>query len=66
MKKDHKPAALKFLHSEEILTQPKLEMFRKLETHVLVDSLRTGLPGSLKTRPDGTVLDGHHRVAVLR
>jgi len=25
-----------------------------------------GEPGALKARPDGTVLDGHHRIVVLR
>jgi len=25
-----------------------------------------GQPGSLKVRSDGTILDGHHRVEVLR
>jgi len=58
--------ALKFLHSEEQFIPSKLEKFRKQETRTLVDSLRAGLPGSLKTRPDGTILDGHHRIAVLR
>ena len=32
----------------------------------LIDSLRPGNRHSLKTRPDGTILDGHHRVRVLR
>jgi hypothetical protein len=54
------------LHSAELLSQAKLDRFRALETRVIVESLRPGLPGSLKTRPDGTMLDGHHRVAVLR
>lgn len=29
-------------------------------------SLAPGQPGSLKVRDDGTILDGHHRVEVLR
>ena len=61
----HRPA-LRPLHSGELLSQVKLDKFRALETRVLVASLRPGLPGSLKARPDGTMLDGHHRVAVLR
>ena len=32
----------------------------------LIDSLKPGQPGSLKTRPDGTVIDGHHRIQILR
>lgn len=57
---------LKFLHSAEQRFQSKLDLFRRLATRALVDSLRLGLPGSLKTRPDGTILDGHHRIVVLR
>ena len=29
-------------------------------------SLLPGLEGCLKTRPEGTILDGHHRIHVLR
>jgi hypothetical protein len=28
--------------------------------------LPTGQQGSLKARPDGTIVDGHHRIKVLR
>ena len=66
MKEDEPRPPLRPLHSVEILTRAKLDVFRALETHVLVESLRPGMPGSLKTRPDGTMLDGHHRIAVLR
>ena len=61
----HRPP-LRALHSRDLLSQLKLDKFRKLETRVLVESLGVGLPGSLKARPDGTILDGHHRIAVLR
>ena len=44
----------------------KLGAYRKLPTQTLIDSLRPGDVGSLKARPDGTLLDGHHRVKVLR
>lgn len=57
---------LKPLHPEGSLSQPKLDGFRRLSTEQLVASLRPGEPGGLKTRPDGTILDGHHRVFVLR
>jgi hypothetical protein len=57
---------LKSLHTEKTLSPPKLDKFRKISTSDLIDSLRPGRPGSLKTRPDGTVMDGHHRIAVLR
>jgi hypothetical protein len=33
---------------------------------MLTESLRPGRQESLKTRADGTVLDGHHRLTVLR
>ena len=56
---------LKFLHSESALNRVKLELFRRLSTEELKASLVPGQPGSLKVRPDGTVLDGHHRITVL-
>jgi hypothetical protein len=57
---------LKSLHPDSALSQVKLTQFSKLSTDELLDSLRPGSPGSLKTRPDGTVIEGHHRLAVLR
>jgi hypothetical protein len=48
------------------MSAPKRESFRKLSTNSIVASLCPGQSGSLKTRPDGTILDGHHRIAVLR
>ena len=44
----------------------KLEQFRRHSTAEIIQSLRPGTPGALKARPDGTVLDGHHRLVVLR
>lgn len=32
----------------------------------LIRSLCPGEPGALKVKPDGTIMDGHHRVYVLR
>ena len=57
---------LRFLHSEAILSDVKLERFRGLATSDLIASLRPGQSGALKTRADGTVLEGHHRLVVLR
>jgi len=37
-----------------------------VSTDALIESLKPGQAGALKTRPDGTVIDGHHRVNVLR
>ena len=66
MHDDRTKPTLKFLHGQELFVPSKLDLFRRLETRALVDSLRVGLPASLKTGPDGTILDGHHRIAVLR
>jgi hypothetical protein len=57
---------LKPLHAEGSLSQPKLAAFRKLSTKDLLGSLRPGESGALKVKPDGTIMDGHHRVYVLR
>lgn len=57
---------LKPLHPETSLSPVKLETFEKLSTDVIKQSLAPGQPHCLKTRPDGTILDGHHRVHVLR
>jgi hypothetical protein len=35
-------------------------------TDVLKQSLIPGQRDCLKTRPDGTILDGHHRIHILR
>lgn len=54
------------LHPDSSLLTLKLEHYAKLSTDILVQSLCPGTVGSLKTRPDGTILDGHHRVKILR
>jgi hypothetical protein len=59
-------ASLKSLHAEDSLSHPKLVTFRKLSTEDLIDSLRPGGSGALKVKPDGTIMDGHHRIYVLR
>ena len=56
---------LRFLHSPNTLTATKLDTFRRLSSDALKTSLQPGQPGALKVRPDGTVLDGHHRLSVL-
>ena len=56
---------LQFLHSENALNSVKLAQFRRLSTGVIKSSLQSGQTGSLKVRPDGTVLDGHHRLTIL-
>jgi hypothetical protein len=57
---------LRFLHSAATLSQAKLAHFRTVPTDQLIDSLRPGKPGALQARPDGIVLEGHHRLVVLR
>lgn len=57
---------LKWLHAESTLSRTKIHKFSQLSDSELIESLRPGQPGSLKTRPDGTVIDGHHRVKVLK
>jgi hypothetical protein len=43
-----------------------LAKYGKLSTPALIDSLRSGQDGALKARPDGTLVDGHHRIKILR
>ena len=56
---------LKFLHTNMALSTLKIEELRRRSTTELKSSLAPGQLGSLKARPDGTLLDGHHRVTVL-
>jgi hypothetical protein len=64
MESSQKPKFI-FLHSRDAMIQAKLEAFRRLPNDAIGSSLHPGRPGSLKVRSDGTVLDGHHRLAVL-
>lgn len=57
---------LKSLHSESSLIELKLEYFRGVSTENLVESLKPETTGALKTKVDGTIMDGHHRIKVLR
>ena len=57
---------LKFLHAESSMIELKLEYFRKVSTEDLIESLKQELEGALKTKPDGTLMDGHHRITILR
>jgi len=50
---------LKPLHSDAALSHAKLAVFEKLSSDKLKESLAPGNEHSLKTRPDGTMLDGH-------
>jgi hypothetical protein len=57
---------LKFLHSDELLSKAKLAEFERLTTEQIKMTLAPGQKGCLKARPDGMVLDGHHRIYILR
>ncbi len=57
---------LKSLHLDDSLSRVKLAQFDKLSNQELIDSLQPGQPGSLKVRPDGTMIDGHHSIKILR
>lgn len=56
---------LRFLHTADAMNAAKLEGLRRLPSDAIASSLQPAQSGSLKVRPDGTVLDGHHRLAVL-
>ena len=64
MDQPDKPA-LRFLHPQSSLNSVKLNQFRRLSSDELRSSLLPGQRDSLKARPDGTVLDGHHRITIL-
>jgi hypothetical protein len=57
---------LKPLHPNSSLNAGKLVKIERLSTDVLLASLLPEQEGCLKTRPEGTILDGHHRIHVLR
>jgi ParB-like chromosome segregation protein Spo0J len=61
----HQPP-LNPLHADSSLIGSKLDKYGKLSDQELIDSLKPGQEGSLKVRPDGTIVDGHHRVKILR
>ena len=57
---------LKPLHTDNSLIESKLDKYGKLSDQELIDSLKPSQQGSLKVRPDGTIVDGHHRIKILR
>jgi hypothetical protein len=48
------------------LSRPKLMLLERLTTEHILVTLMPGHKNCLKARTDGTVLDGHHRIHVLR
>ena len=57
---------LKPLHPDSSLSPVKLAKMRQVSSDELIASLAIGQRESLKARPDGTILDGHHRIFVLK
>jgi hypothetical protein len=57
---------LKPLHPDSSLSPAKLASCERLSTDSLKRSLAPGQKDCLKARPDGTILDGHHRIHILR
>lgn len=57
---------LKSLHPDTSLSLAKLAEMVQRSTDFLKQSLVPGQRDCLKTRPDGTILDGHHRIYILR
>jgi hypothetical protein len=57
---------LKPLHSDSSLSEVKLNELNRVPTELIEQSLMPGSKDSLKVRPDGTILDGHHRLKILR
>ena len=58
--------ALRPLHSEGSLSAAKLAKLEQLSTDQLKESLLPGKQECLKAKVDGIILDGHHRIFVLR
>lgn len=54
------------LHDDAALSPAKLKQYAKATTEELIESLKPGQAGSLKARDDGTLVDGHHRIKILR
>jgi len=57
---------LRPLHRDESLNKVKLAQFERLQSDELLRSLEPGQRNCLRARPDGTMLEGHHRIHVLR
>ena len=57
---------LKSLHALDSLNKIKLAQLDRLTTESIRQSLLPGQKHCLKAKPDGTLMDGHHRVHILR
>jgi ParB-like chromosome segregation protein Spo0J len=61
-----KTPPLQPLHLSSALSQAKLNQYARLSNEELKQSQEPGRQGSLKVRPDGTIIDGHHRITILQ
>jgi hypothetical protein len=57
---------LKPLYPDSSLSQAVLEGLAKKTNAELIDSLRPGSSEALRVRPDGTIMNGNHRIKLLR
>jgi hypothetical protein len=58
--------ALRLLHGEDAFILSKLAQLEQCSTETLLQSLAPGRRDCLKVRPDGTIIDGNHRIHILR
>ncbi|MDJ0386178.1 polymorphic toxin-type HINT domain-containing protein [Streptomyces sp. G-G2] len=58
--------SLKSLHPDSSLDKSSLDFWHKQDSEDIAFSLRPGRDESLKVKPDGTIMNGNTRVAVLR
>jgi hypothetical protein len=56
---------LRFLHADATLSKSQLAQLERL-TEKILETLQPGQTHALKARADGMLLDGHHRVCILR
>ena len=59
-------APLKPLHPDSSLSPVKLAALEKLTTDSLKKSLAPGQKHCLKAKANGTMMDGHHRIHILK
>jgi hypothetical protein len=57
---------LRPLHPDSSLSPATLQGLGRKSTPELIDSLRPGQPEALRVRPDGALLNGPHRIKILR
>ncbi|GAB3476034.1 hypothetical protein GCM10027440_08410 [Nocardiopsis coralliicola] len=61
-----KPGELKQLHTEDAMKDSTLDALRDRSTDDIVASLKPGAAEPLRVKPDGTIMDGNHRIKILQ